>query len=439
MGRGLSNSEVADVYRRYGHLMRRRSRVMLRHEPSADRAVQETFIKLMRYGAELREADARLRWIYRVIDRCCFDALGHLEGLEQERETDGGAGTAHPSVAPEVRDAVLATLHELTDPERTLAVWRFVDGEGEAEIAAEIDWSRRAVSRRLQDLGQRMEDQGGVKTADGAPAEAEHPSPMRLEAWSVGEPDPGVDQHVGDCKGCRDYVVSLEMEKEVFLDQEEPETFVPRVRRVADTQQVPVVGLAQPKPAPEPKVDPGPEPAPEPAPEPESADQPERDATSSSAPSSGGVQPAADRSWLARKRWLLVGPALALVAVVAVRMHAPDPAQGPTSKPRSAPRPRSALDPEEVIRLKGPIKLGAVVMGVDGKQTRVRGMVYTTAGIKVSVELTVPGAMSITVGVVDDSGEWIPLVKDKQYEAGVHLLPSDLAFDGRPSTVRVMA
>ena len=49
---------------------------------------------------------------------------------------------------------------------------------------------------------------------------------------------------------------------------------------------------------------------------------------------------------------MLVGPALALVAVVAVRMHAPDLAQGPTSKPRSAPRPHSALDPEEVIRLK---------------------------------------------------------------------------------------
>ena len=78
-------------------------------------------------------------------------------------------------------------------------------------------------------------------------------------------------------------------------------------------------------------------------------------------------------------------------------------------------------------------------MGIDGKQSRVSGMAYTTAGIKVRVELTVPGAMPITVGVVDDSGEWIPLVKNRRYAAGVHLLENDLAFDGRPTTVRVIA
>ena len=347
MGRGLSNSEVARVYRRYGHLMLRRCRVVLRDETLADDALQEAVIKLMRYGAELQQVDAKLRWLYRVTEsRKSF----LLEPLE--------ATTADPR-GP-------------------------VPGSGEPKESAG------------------------------------HPDPFRLEAWSVGEPDPGVDRHMETCKECRDYVVSLEMQKEVFLDREDPDEYVRRARRAADTEQK-SVGLARPALAVEQL----------------SSEEKEAAAPEAQTPPTG--EDAADRSWLSRMRWWLAGPAMAAaavaLAVVAIRMQDPRQDTGPGPRPGAG----SGADPKETIRLKGPIKLGAVVTGKDKKQARVNKMVYTTAGIKLRIELTVPAPMAVSVGIVDHSGEWLPLKENKKYTPGVHYLSNTLAFENLPTTARVVA
>ena len=325
MGRGLSNSEVARVYRRYGHLMLRRCRVLLPDDTLADDALQDAFIKLMRFGAELQQADAKLRWLYTMT-------------------VPGSAG-----------------------PEES----------------------------------------------------AGHPAPFRLEAWSVGEPDPGVDRHMGTCKECRDYVVSLEMQKEVFLDREDPDTFVSRVRRVADTQQKPV-GITRPAPVVE-----------QTAPDDEKSVAPEALESPVGAVGAG-------KAWLVRMRWWLVGPALAAAATAAVILVIKSQSPEMDGGPGLGPGKGSGADPGDTLRLKAPLKLGALVTGKDKKQARVSKMVYTTAGIKVRIELTVPAPMAVSVGIVDQSGEWIPLVENKRYKVGVHYLSNILAFDQRPTTARVV-
>ena len=260
---------------------------------------------------------------------------------------------------------------------------------------------------------------------------AGHPDPFRLEAWSVGEPDVGVDRHMEDCKECRDYVVSLEMQKEVFLDREEPDDFVKRVRRVADTELRPVVGLERPRPEPEP------EPEPEPAPLPGAEDVSE--AEHAALPENPAGDEVAGAPWITRMRWWLAGPAMAAAAlaltVVAVRMQDPEP------KPGTAPGTGtgSGAEPGNTIRIKGPLRLGAIVMGKDNIQARVSKMVYIARGIKVRIELTVPKRMAVSVGIVDNSGEWITLVEKKNFTPGVHFLPNSLAFEDRPTTARVVA
>jgi RNA polymerase sigma-70 factor (ECF subfamily) len=71
----LRTDEVSDLYAKYGFFLLRRCRTILRDPGLADDALQEAFVKILRSGGAVRDADEPLRWLYRVVDRCCFDAL----------------------------------------------------------------------------------------------------------------------------------------------------------------------------------------------------------------------------------------------------------------------------------------------------------------------------------------------------------------------------
>ena len=75
MSAALRTEEVSALYAKYGFFLLRRCRTILRDAALADDALQEAFVKVMRGGAAIREADEPLRWLYRVVDRACFDAL----------------------------------------------------------------------------------------------------------------------------------------------------------------------------------------------------------------------------------------------------------------------------------------------------------------------------------------------------------------------------
>ena len=81
----LRSDEVSNIYERYGALMRRRCRRILRDDALADDALQEAFVNLIRYGAQFRAADAKLRWLYRIVDRCCFGQLDRRRPAESPR------------------------------------------------------------------------------------------------------------------------------------------------------------------------------------------------------------------------------------------------------------------------------------------------------------------------------------------------------------------
>src|SRR5690242_10060674 len=88
MSAPLSNLEVGEIYRKYGHLVLRRCEVVTRQPALAQDALQEVFVKVMRYGSELRTAEAPLRWLYRVADRCCFDLLSRTKRRAEDELSD---------------------------------------------------------------------------------------------------------------------------------------------------------------------------------------------------------------------------------------------------------------------------------------------------------------------------------------------------------------
>ncbi|MBN9160586.1 MAG: sigma-70 family RNA polymerase sigma factor [Myxococcales bacterium] len=159
MSEGLSNREVADLYRRYGFFLRRRCLVLLRNSSLADDAFQETFMKLMRAGAPLRTADEPLRWLYRVADRTCFDLLRKTKNTRRSSSIDEMPEElpAHPGVEPEMRRAAIELLDALDDEDQRIAVMAFVDGMNQQEIADELGYSRMTIIKRMARLRERAQ------------------------------------------------------------------------------------------------------------------------------------------------------------------------------------------------------------------------------------------------------------------------------------------
>ena len=145
------------MYHRYGFFLLRRCRTILRDTVAADDALQQAFEKILRRGGAVQTADEPLKWLYRVVDRCCFDMLRtrrrRLESPSDEETLSG----ARPDVDIELRDAVLKLLATMSEEEMQIAVLLFVDGMSQGEIAEEVGLSRVTINKKVQLMRARAE------------------------------------------------------------------------------------------------------------------------------------------------------------------------------------------------------------------------------------------------------------------------------------------
>lgn len=165
----LTNAEVAEVYEKYGLLIWKRSRAVLRNEEWADDALQDVFVKVMRHGASLRTADSRLAWLYTVTDRCCIDISRHRRrGLVHDAALDdvvlsnsraAGVGAASQAPCPvEARNFLARLLARLAPMERRLAVLMFGEGCTQTEAARRLGWSRQTTNKKAKLIRQRADE-----------------------------------------------------------------------------------------------------------------------------------------------------------------------------------------------------------------------------------------------------------------------------------------
>jgi RNA polymerase sigma-70 factor (ECF subfamily) len=141
------------VYQRYGALLSRRCRLLLRDPAQADDAVQELIAILLRRGEGLRAAESPYRWLCRAADRTCIDLLRrgkHLRTAVDISDLDP-VGVA-PGIDPEARCAVIESLARLDEDQQSLAIMLFVDGLTQGEAAEELGVSRVTVNKRAQEL-----------------------------------------------------------------------------------------------------------------------------------------------------------------------------------------------------------------------------------------------------------------------------------------------
>ena len=167
--RGLTAAEVSDVYQRYGALLARRCRLLLRDGAQADDAVQELVSILLRRGEGLRAAESPYRWLCRAADRTCLDLLRRGKHLRRAVDIDDDldpAGAA-PGIDIEARFAVLESLALLDGEQQSLAIMLFVDGLTQGEAAEELGVSRITVNKRAQEIRMQLR----LRDADAEPSE----------------------------------------------------------------------------------------------------------------------------------------------------------------------------------------------------------------------------------------------------------------------------
>lgn len=153
----LSREELAELYRRYGFVLRRRCRTILRDEAAAEDALHEAFVKILQSSDALAAAEQRLAWMYRVVDRACLDQLRRAKVRRAEPIDDHEDRLArHPGVELEARNTVLRILPELSDAECEVAILAYVDGVSQTDIAAMLGLSRPTIWKRLTAVRERV-------------------------------------------------------------------------------------------------------------------------------------------------------------------------------------------------------------------------------------------------------------------------------------------
>lgn len=159
----MDRADIAELYERYGYAVHRRCWRLLGSEAEADDALQEVFVRVMRYGDGFA-GEAPLPWLCRIADRHCFDRLRGRKRREQpddverivatlERaqaaERGSLAGGATDGDGRENIQTVARALAACRQAVQEVAILYYVDEMTQDEVASAVGVSRKTVRERL--------------------------------------------------------------------------------------------------------------------------------------------------------------------------------------------------------------------------------------------------------------------------------------------------
>jgi RNA polymerase sigma-70 factor, ECF subfamily len=157
--------DIEGLYLRYGPMVLRRCRSILRNQAAAEDATQEVFVTALRFHARLHD-EAPGALLLRIATNL---SLNRLRGERRHPEDADGelalriAGAEQADGSPESRTVarnLLSKLFRADDPlaasTRTLAFMHLVDGMTLNEVARESGLSVSGVRKRLRTLRGRL-------------------------------------------------------------------------------------------------------------------------------------------------------------------------------------------------------------------------------------------------------------------------------------------
>ncbi|MCK6546452.1 sigma-70 family RNA polymerase sigma factor [Myxococcota bacterium] len=159
----MDRQTLTEMYETYGYAVHKRCWRLLGSKAEADDALQEVFMRAMKYG-EGFSGEAPLPWLYRIADRHCFDVLKRKKRRATEPDTDKvvdtldarGARSDEPS--PERVRTAAQILAACSEPVQDVAVLYFVDEMTQEEVADAVGVSRKTVRERLAKFLEKARD-----------------------------------------------------------------------------------------------------------------------------------------------------------------------------------------------------------------------------------------------------------------------------------------
>jgi RNA polymerase sigma factor (sigma-70 family) len=148
-----NEDRVALCYREHGHVVLRRARAILGDEEEARDVVQEIFMSLLDRPEQFDGRSHITTWLYAVTTNACFTRLRNHR-TRQRLINEQPAPISAAGASAETTTLVRQWLEQLPDELAAVAVYAFVDGMTQQEIADQIGGSRRRVS----DLLKRIEE-----------------------------------------------------------------------------------------------------------------------------------------------------------------------------------------------------------------------------------------------------------------------------------------
>ena len=159
--------DVEGLYLRYGPMVHRRCRSILRDSTAAEDAVQEVFVSALRFQERLND-EAPGALLLRIATNLCLNRLRANRRRPEDADPDlplriaqaGGEGEGESAESRAVARNLLARLFRPDDPlaasTRTLAFMHLVDGMTLDEVAREARMSVSGVRKRLRTLRSRL-------------------------------------------------------------------------------------------------------------------------------------------------------------------------------------------------------------------------------------------------------------------------------------------
>ena len=150
---------IAEYYSRYGPMVLRRCRQLLRNEEKARDAMQEVFVKLILYHDRLKDRYPS-SLLYRISTNICLNLLRAEKKRATALKEDMFAriaGYDHHEEKFVLRDTLDRLFRREKISTREIAVMHFIDGMTLKEVAREVGLSVSGVRKRLRNLRARLE------------------------------------------------------------------------------------------------------------------------------------------------------------------------------------------------------------------------------------------------------------------------------------------
>lgn len=147
--------DIEELYRRFGPMVVRRCRELLRDHDEANDLAQDVFVQLLRRQGRM-EADYPSSLLYRIATNLCLNRIRDRQRRREDR-VDGDvlariAGSDVDERRLNARGVLDGLFGRHVESTRTIAVLHYVDGLTLEETAREVGLSVSGVRKRLRGL-----------------------------------------------------------------------------------------------------------------------------------------------------------------------------------------------------------------------------------------------------------------------------------------------